>query len=313
VPDAAGVAEAFARAGTELYETVEVEILTDTQVSVEGLDKAFSSLSRRIRLQDVLVFYAAGHGKTVDGRYYYLPRDFRYHTEASIAEGGIGQEKWQSWLARILARKSIVIFDTCESGSFTGPDPQQIAMRSGLELQAALGRLIKATGRTVLTAATSDRPALEGYKGHGVFTYALLDGLSRADRNGNGLIELTELAGFVDEVVPQITEKQFGLRQYPQMSLQGSDFSLVRKTNALGSASSEPPSSAHDAPPTKATHVVIEPVKVRIGASAKSAAVTELAPATLIVVVRTENGWSLIARDGKILGYVEEDKAKRLQ
>jgi hypothetical protein len=266
-----------------------------------------------MRPQDILVFYAAGHGKTVDGRYYYLPRDFRYQTEASIPERGIGQDKWQSWLARISARKSIIIFDTCESGSLTGSDMQQVAMRSGLELQAALGRLIRATGRTVLTAATSDRPAIEGYKGHGVFTYALLDGFARADRNGNGLIEVTELAGFVDEAVPEITERMFGLRQFPQMSLQGSDFSLVRKSNALGPSSPGLPSAPRDGAPSKPTHVVIEAVTVRIDAHKKSTAVLELAPATLIAVVKTENGWSLLARDGRILGYVEEDKAKRLQ
>jgi hypothetical protein len=61
-------------------------------------------------------------------------------------------------------------------------------MRGGLEQPAALGRLIVATGRTVLTASTSDKPALEGYHGHGVFTYALLDGLSHADRDNDGMI-----------------------------------------------------------------------------------------------------------------------------
>ena len=56
----------------------------------------------------------------------------------------------------------------------------------GLERVAALDRMTQAMGRTVLSASTDDAPALEGYRGHGVFTYAVLDALGAADTNGNG-------------------------------------------------------------------------------------------------------------------------------
>ena len=309
VPDATQISAALQKAGAGHYESIEIVTLTDTQVTVDGLSRAFEALSKTVRPKDVLVFFAAGHGKTVDGRYYYLPRDFRYQTEASIAENGIGQDKWQAWFAKIPARKSILIYDTCESGTLTGQ--QQFAMRSGLEQQAALGRLIQATGRTVLTAATSDRPALEGYKGHGVFTYALLDGLGQGDRNGNGLIEVTELAGYIDAAVPEITQAAFGIRQLPQMSIQGSDFALVKKIDALGAAPVA--ASATAEVPSKPTHVVFEAVKVFKDAGGQGESVLELAPATTFAVVKTENGWSIVARDGKVLGYVNDAKIKRLQ
>lgn len=311
VPDATKFSAALERAGAGHYNSIDVTTLTDSDVTSEGLERAFSELSKKVRPRDVLVFFAAGHGKTVDGRYYYLPRDFRYQTEASIAELGIGQDKWQAWFAKIPARKSILIYDTCESGTLTGANAQQIAMRSGLEQQAAVGRLIQATGRTVLTAATSDRPALEGYRGHGVFTYALLDGLARADSNGNGLIEVTELAGFVDTAVPEITEKAFGLRQLPQMSIQGSDFALARKVDGLVAESGAGP--AVPAIPEKPTHVALEAVQVFKDAGPAGEAVLELKPGMTFAVIKTENGWSLIARDGKAIGYVEEAKAQKLQ
>jgi hypothetical protein len=43
----------------------------------------------------------------------------------------------------------------------------------------------------VLTAAASGNPAFEGYKGHGVFTWALIDALYHGGTNGDGLIELS--------------------------------------------------------------------------------------------------------------------------
>src|SRR5262249_48591019 len=149
-------------------------------------EAAFATLSAKVKPSDVFVFFLAGHGKTVDGRYYFLPQDFRYENEASIVTRGIDQEQWQAWFARIAARKSVLIYDTCESGSLAS---ERIATR-GLERVAALERMTRAMGRTVLAASTDDAPALEGFRGHGVFTYALLDAIERGDANGNGLIEV---------------------------------------------------------------------------------------------------------------------------
>jgi hypothetical protein len=61
-----------------------------------------------------------------------------------------------------------------------------------------------------LTAAASGKPAYEGYKGHGVFTFALLDGLHRGDSNGNGLIELSELVTHVQNQVPKFSAELGG-------------------------------------------------------------------------------------------------------
>ena len=49
-----------------------------------------------------------GHGKTVDGRYHFLPQNFRYEDESSIVKRGIDQERFQAWFAKIPARKSIL-------------------------------------------------------------------------------------------------------------------------------------------------------------------------------------------------------------
>ena len=123
----------------------------------------------------------------------------RQHDVSFLREvrDGIGQDQLQAWFARIAAKKAVLIFDTCESGSLASgrvsmASGQQVATR-GLEQKAALGRLIQATGRATLTATTSTQDALEGYGGHGVFTFAILDALARGDTNNNGLIELVSL------------------------------------------------------------------------------------------------------------------------
>ena len=62
----------------------------------------------------------------------------------------------------IIAKKSVMIYDTCESGSLTGTRSVDAAMAQS----AAVERRTRAMGRTILSASTDDAPALEGYQGH---------------------------------------------------------------------------------------------------------------------------------------------------
>jgi hypothetical protein len=93
-----------------------------------------------------------------------------------------------------------------------------------------------------LTAAASGRAAFEGYKQHGVFTWALLDALRNADTNANGTIELSELVAHVQATVGKIAvELNSPARGFVAMSekeqtpqaarfgSRGEDFALVRR------------------------------------------------------------------------------------
>jgi WD40 repeat protein len=307
VPDATALADAFKKAGTGLYASVEVKTVLDKDVTVDNLDKVFADLSSRVQPRDVFVFFLAGHGKTENGRYYFLPRDFRYEDDSSIQKAGMGQDKFQAWFAGIPARKSLLLYDTCESGSLTGATRgSDIDERLG-----ALNRMARATGRTFLTATTDDAPALEGFHGHGVFTYALLDALDHADVNHDGLIEISELADYVDQKVPDYSYEAFKLRQIPQRSIVGNNFAVTNKTEVMAAA---PDGAAGEMSiPTKPTHVVIAPVDVKISASDAAVTVTHLAPGVQVRLLETANGWVLIARDGQKLGYVADKSLLGLQ
>jgi uncharacterized caspase-like protein len=70
--------------------------------------------------------------------------------------------------------------------------------------------------------------ALEGYGGHGVFTYALLEGLSTA-ADDRGFIQVSRLADFIGDEVPKITKKQWGYEQDPWIDITGRTFAIARK------------------------------------------------------------------------------------
>ena len=232
VPDAKALAKALTDAGKGVYESVEVTLVQDAEVQRGKLDAVFADLATKVRPSDVFVFFLGGHGKTVDGRYYFIPQDFRIDggvtkaaLDAAVVKQGIAQEEWQAWLARIPARKSVLLFDTCESGSLTGEGKETRALERG----AANDRLVQATGRTILTASSDDTDAFEGFRGHGLFTYNVLEALERADSDGNGRIEVAELAAYVYAQVTALSEQVYKQRQVPQVRITG-NYSLAKPT-----------------------------------------------------------------------------------
>ena len=140
-----------------------------------------------------------------------------------------------------------------------------------------------------------------------MFTFSLLDALARADTNGNGLVELTELIQHVDGLVPAITEKRWGAKQFPQMDAFGSNFSLARQVAALAPVQGEA-----IIVPIKPTHVSTELLQVFKEAGGAGDVVQQLPPFTTVTLVKSDQGWLLIARDGKLLGYAAEAKLHKL-
>ena len=298
--DARAVGQALQRAGRDLYEGVDVTYLLDEEVSAEKMASAFTELSGKVKPQDVFVFFLAGHGKTVDGRYYFLPRDFRYRDSDELTKTAISQEQLQSWVSQISAQKSVLLLDTCESGSLT----KEATVR-GLEEKTAIDRLSRAVGRTILTAATDTAPALEGFRQHGLFTYTLLEAFALADSDGDDLIEINELIGYVDERLPVLSKAAFGYRQVPQYSSRGNIFPLGRLVELV--------SEIGPVIPRTPTHVVIRETQVLVDVDDEGSAIDTYVPGVVVRVVERAGGAALIAVDGVSIGWVDGASLLELQ
>jgi uncharacterized caspase-like protein len=186
--------------------------------------------------------HPAAHGDAEQGRFYLIPQDYQSGPPGTLAKRAIGQDDLQDWLAnRINARKALILLDTCESGALLAG-----YKRSRTDIpasEAAVGRLHEATGRPVLTAAAAGQEAGEGpiagtLEGHGYFTWAVLDALRYGDANGNGLIELSELAAHVQSVVPKVaagivvraaTSELAFAKQAARFGSRGEDFAIAQR------------------------------------------------------------------------------------
>ncbi|MBY2985685.1 caspase family protein [Rhizobium leguminosarum] len=306
VPDAKSIAVALQKASGELYADVIITLVLDQDVTFEGIDSAFREIGKGIGPQDTFVLFVAGHGKTVDGRYYYIPRNFRYRDKSSFTADAVGQDRFQQWLANIPAQRSILLFDTCESGSLTQDQPQL----RGLERAVAVEKMTAAMGRTTIAASTDAAPALEGYRGHGVFTYAILQGLGSADGDGNGNIDVLEMISYLDRTVPELSDAAFRQRQIPQAKFSGSNFIFARQSTPDAAMVVEPAPTQSAQP--KPSHVVILDVDVRSQAGG-SETVARLHPGVIVSIVRAVDGWVLVARDGEDVGFVPKETLAEVQ
>jgi WD40 repeat protein len=225
-------AEAFSNTirekSTSLFKKVEIHELIDTEATKRNILSLMDELARIIRPEDVLMFYYAGHGSMVENKFFFIPtesvslyQEDKLNKESIYA--GIIQEK----LKNIPALKQIVILDACQSGGST-----EILAQRGASEEKALAQLSRGSGVHVLAASGSEQYAAEVSElGHGVFTYILLDALKGsadgAPKDGN--VTVYELKAYLNDQVPELTEKYKGSPQWPYTFSIGNDFPIVRE------------------------------------------------------------------------------------
>ncbi len=226
VSDAEAISQEFAAQKKSLYQNIFTVNLFDGDVTKENLAASFQKLSAQVEADDVFVFYIAGHGTTYeDGDYYYLPSDFRYTGSESIAEGGISKNDFTKFLSLIKAGKTLILLDTCQSGAFLSTEA-----RGGLTEKTAIDRLTRATGHATIAASSDLQDAMEGYNGHGIFTYTIVEGLSgKADADNDGFITLQELSAYTETEVPRRSYEKWGYEQIPQRDLRRQDFPIYTR------------------------------------------------------------------------------------
>ncbi len=209
-----------------LFENIYTYDLHDANVSIEKLDVLFDKISKNTALNDVFIMYIAGHGVTSikDGLYYFLPHNITDTSSDGLKKNAISINDIKNQLGKIKANKSLILLDTCDSGSAI----ESLSSR-GLEQRMALERLSYATGRNYIVASSKNQAALEGYKNHGVFTYTVLDAFDKAYFGNNQTLTVTSLASFVEQEVPKITLEKFLYEQFPQKYLNGNDFPIGMK------------------------------------------------------------------------------------
>ena len=229
IADAKLFAERLTRDAPALFQTVNITMLTTPQETTrEHILQTLTGLRQKVGPEDLFVFFVASHGTVDEGEYFLLTSNVGSASTARLKADALSQDHLKEMIANIPATKKLVVIDTCNAGAL-GNSLQVALLTRGMSDVTAMKILGRAMGSTVLSASTSSQEAIEGYQGHGLFTYVVAEGLAgKADANKDGFVSTLELATYVDERVPALAEEVFKHAQYPVVSPSGQGFPLVK-------------------------------------------------------------------------------------
>jgi len=222
VPDAKAFAETLKAAAKTLFENINVKLLISSgETTKESIQKALVEIRTRVKPNDLFVFYNASHG-VIDivedqEQYYLLTSNVLLLSSRHIGKDAMSQKELIQLIGAIPAQKKLIILDTCHAGKAGKEITVALLQQTrGLTESTAIKLLQRAVGSTVFSASSDTQQALEGYKGHGLFTYVLNEGLQgKADMNKDGFIKVNELADYVEEKVITLSEQVFKRQQTP--------------------------------------------------------------------------------------------------
>lgn len=227
VSDAKLFADVIKSRTSKLFGNVNIHLLTSMQETTKDSILDTMQSMKSISADDLFIFFVASHGIVEDAKYHLITSNVGALSTRGINKESISQDELKDAIANIPALKKVLILDTCNSGAMA--KAIQVALLSrGLTETTAMKLLSRAVGSTIISASSSQQEALEGYKGHGLLTYVLAEGLEgKADLDKDGYVKTREIANYVEDTVPVIAEGVFKRAQYPYISPIGSGFPIV--------------------------------------------------------------------------------------
>jgi hypothetical protein len=228
--DAARLAETLHRHGAPLYGNVRETVLQGEQASRPAIRNRIRGMIPELKKEDLFVFFFAGHG--VLGRkeqsLLLFPAGTNPEKRSEQAPDiCLPVDTLAAWMDGMTSSR-LVLIDACFSGN--GMDAwnrDMMTIESGVET---------ASSTAVLAAAGPDEYAREaGRLQQGVFTRAMIEALqgrgAPSNRRGHDkLLQLRELADYVQWRVPVLCDSLRLPRQTPHVLMPDTGFPVIART-----------------------------------------------------------------------------------
>jgi uncharacterized caspase-like protein len=142
--------------------------------------------------QDTVIIFLGGHGTNEGNDYYFLPHDAQTRNNRWLSSTVIRWSEIQQTIENTQGKRLLFI-DTCHAGGAIKPSVLKNAANENIIVIAA----------TDYNSVAQEVPKLK----HGVFAYALLEGLQgKADFGANQRISIKELDTYISNRVPSLTD-----------------------------------------------------------------------------------------------------------
>ncbi len=219
--DADDIRNMLVRQSAGLYrpENIHAGLIADNDATKVNIIGKIDELVNIIKPGDGFILFVAGHGVLLHNQYYMLTHDYQGDVNEKIL---ISSNEIVEMSKRIKSLNQLLIFDTCHAG---GVD----YIVSGL-YDARISVLAKKMGLHIYASANDKQTALDGFKGNGLFTYNLLNGLNnnRQATGGKGNeVSVISLGEHTKKATTDIS-KQIGHSQTPLIINFGKDYPLYQ-------------------------------------------------------------------------------------
>jgi hypothetical protein len=188
------------------FQPGDVSYLENEQATLAGVREELARLSGRAGTQDLVFIFIAAHGGP--DRYalqdlYFLLNDTKL---ADMPGTALPMKELRDALdMRVRAERVVVLIDTCHSAGLSGEPATGARGDDNNLINLYATKLFAEKGRAVIAGSDVNEPSWENRRwggGHGVFTWALLEGLrGEADVNADQLITAGELFSYVSDRV----------------------------------------------------------------------------------------------------------------
>lgn len=208
--DATALAQAL-NAQRGIYSAAQVTSLTNEQATRQKVLAALDSLVAQATPVDTVLVFLSGHGmRNGEKTFFFATHEVDPASQAAIAQTALPWAEVLLRLARLSekSRRVLVLLDACHSGSAATNEDLVTAL-----IHARAGVMVLASSKG--SELSREKEAL----GHGVFTYALLEGI-RGAGTSEATVTIWDFAHYVRRRVKELT----GGEQNPVPFLQ--DFDL---------------------------------------------------------------------------------------
>jgi uncharacterized caspase-like protein len=214
------------------FKASDIIYLENSGATSDGVRDALMRFLPKASPNDLVFIYIASHGSPdpfEPQKLYFLMNDTKV---ANLPKTGLGMSELQELLDHIVRAQRVVVFiDACHSAGIAGTrlvTGRQLDRLENNVFNLYASRLFRETGRAILTSSDVNEISEEGANwggGHGIFTWALLEGLrGAADANSDHVVTAGELFNYVSSRV----RKETNARQNPRaLSGTNKDFPLA--------------------------------------------------------------------------------------
>jgi len=232
VADASAIGEQIKESAKTIFQSINLIYYKNETAIRDSIIAGLNKVAFQAQPQDAFVLYYAGHGVMSEGTPE-VPKDFYlvlqditqlYGNDDIVKERGISAGELRDLSKKIPAQKQVIFLDACQSGAAV----ETYAMRGVAEEKAIL-QLARSTGSYLIASTGTEQYATEFKElGHGVFTYAILQGLKCNAYGGDHDKKITvkQLEAYLNDNIPVLTEKYHGAVQYPRSWSKGMDFPI---------------------------------------------------------------------------------------